>query len=748
MRMSSWTTPTTGAWNDPALWTGGVPNNAGAVAEFTVANPASGTVFVTLAQDELITVGTMNIVTDTDDGWLFRGAVATTNSTLRFGGVGGSPAYLNVDTNGSTRETTIASTNGMRVSLVSDLILTTQNSDTVFRISAPLISSGDLFKHGDGTLQLNGDNASWTGDLNLFGGRTEIFGASNIGSATLTFDNGGVLAVAGNTTIANRLVITGGNAVGTIAAGTGLTLTLSGDIVQATDALSGFQFGSSTDAGTIVLTGSSVVLGDAGFTVAGGTVRIGNATVASNFFSSFSSDGLLQLAGTLDTNGFATSIDNLDFDGGTLRSSAGTLNVTVNDTFSSANSQSGSIAGTAGADQIVINVAIDWSAVVLTFTSWTNGVDTIRFNGSAGANNLVGSTQNDIINGAGGADAMSGGGGDDVYSLDNLADVVTELVGSGNDTVYTLVDTTLSANVESLILVKNGNQNGTGSADNNWIYGNAFNNTIDGGLGSDFMAGGAGDDIYMVNIGFDAPNELANNGTDQVYSSTDYQISDHIEVLLLTGAAVLGIGNNGNNWLYGTASANSLQGLGGSDTIYGYGGTDTIDGGAGIDDMRGGADSDIYYVDNVADFITELGGEGTNDAVYTAVSYGVAANVESVIANTATGLGLSGNNGANFVIGNAGADMLDAYGASDWMQGQGGNDTFVLRKGMTSGDVIDDFAGNGAAAGDQLLLIGWGAGAFLTNLGGGNWLVQSTLGNEIFSTTNGATLDASDFAFV
>ena len=58
------------------------------------------------------------------------------------------------------------------------------------------------------------------------------------------------------------------------------------------------------------------------------------------------------------------------------------------------------------------------------------------------------------------------------------------------------------------------------------------------------------------------------------------------------------------------------------------------------------------------------------------------------------------------------------------MQGGGGNDTFVLRKGQTHGEVIADFAGNGGAAGDQLLLIGWGAGASITTLGCSNWLIN------------------------
>ena len=331
------------------------------------------------------------------------------------------------------------------------------------------------------------------------------------------------------------------------------------------------------------------------------------------------------------------------------------------------------------------------------------GADDDWLDGGEGADTLIGDSGNDT---------MVGGTGDDVYSVDSVSDIVSEAagVGSGNDTVFTLVNTTLSVNVKSLIMVSNGNQNGTGSADNNWIYGNAFNNIIDGGLGNDLMVGGAGDDIYVVDIGYDATGELAGGGIDQVYSSTPYAISANVEVLFLTGTANLGIGNDGSNWVYGNAAANTLQGLGGNDTLWSYDGNDVLDGGANADEMHGGAGNDTYFVDSASDLVFEAVNEGS-DSVYATTSYGLSANVDNLIAGTLSAVGLSGNNLSNYLIGNAGNDTLDGYGAADWMQGGAGLDTFVLRKGGTNGDVIADFNGNGLAAGDQLLLIGFGANA-------------------------------------
>ena len=44
---------------------------------------------------------------------------------------------------------------------------------------------------------------------------------------------------------------------------------------------------------------------------------------------------------------------------------------------------------------------------------------------------------------------MWGGTGDDLYSVDNAGDVVTEFAGEGSDTVWALIDYTLGDQVET-----------------------------------------------------------------------------------------------------------------------------------------------------------------------------------------------------------------------------------------------------------------------------------------------------------
>ena len=111
--------------------------------------------------------------------------------------------------------------------------------------------------------------------------------------------------------------------------------------------------------------------------------------------------------------------------------------------------------------------------------------------GTAANDNLVGTVNNDVIDGLGGADTMAGGLGNDVYVVDNIGDMVIENAGAGIDTVQANISYMLTANVENLQLTGTANINGTGNILNNSLTGNSGNNILDGGAGVDTMAGGA-----------------------------------------------------------------------------------------------------------------------------------------------------------------------------------------------------------------------------------------------------------------
>src|SRR5262245_28814046 len=121
--------------------------------------------------------------------------------------------------------------------------------------------------------------------------------------------------------------------------------------------------------------------------------------------------------------------------------------------------------------------------------------------GNSGANDLHGNSGSNLLDGRGGADTMSGGLGNDVYFVDDPGDFVFENANEGIDAVFSTVNYTLTANVETLVLQGNGNLSGTGNALANSIFGNSGNNTLDGGAGADVLTGGAGNDTFVFHAG-------------------------------------------------------------------------------------------------------------------------------------------------------------------------------------------------------------------------------------------------------
>src|SRR5262249_39361966 len=159
--------------------------------------------------------------------------------------------------------------------------------------------------------------------------------------------------------------------------------------------------------------------------------------------------------------------------------------------------------------------------------------------GNSGVNLLYGNSGNNLLNGGGGADGMLGGPGNDVYFVDHMSDNVVENANEGNDTVFSTVHCTLSANVENLVLQGAANLQGHGNGSANVIYGNAGQNLLKGGGGADLMVGGAGNESYFVDDISDSCFEAANEGTDSVFASVNYGIAADIENLILQGAADL-----------------------------------------------------------------------------------------------------------------------------------------------------------------------------------------------------------------
>ena len=321
-----------------------------------------------------------------------------------------------------------------------------------------------------------------------------------------------------------------------------------------------------------------------------------------------------------------------------------------------------------------------------------SGGDTL--NGGLGADRLLGGT---------GADTMTGGGGDDFYYVDNAGDQVVETVGGGADNVYTGIDYTLAAGLEVEFLRVRGSSGLTltGNELDDYLIGGSGGDTLNGGLGADrldgragadTMAGGGGDDIYYVDNAGDQVVEAAAGGNDNVYASVDYALAagQEVEFLRVYGSSGLTLtGNELADYLIGGASG---------DTLNGGLGNDRLDGRAGADTMTGGGGNDIYYVDNAGDQVVEAAAGGS-DNVFTSVDYTLAAGMEVEFLRVygSSGLTLTGNELADYLIGGSGGDTLNGGLGADRLLGGGGADTFVFAALTGSGttastrDTIRDF---------------------------------------------------------
>nr|WP_319512889.1 DUF4214 domain-containing protein [uncultured Cohaesibacter sp.] len=404
-------------------------------------------------------------------------------------------------------------------------------------------------------------------------------------------------------------------------------------------------------------------------------------------------------------------------------------------------------------------------------TLYGNESNDILYGGN-GNDTLVGGNGNDELHGGLGADNMSGNAGNDIYFVDNIDDIVSELSGEGIDRIYSSISFSLTsdgANVEHLTLTGSDTIDGIGNDLANTIKGNAANNTFQGlngndqifgndgddilfgdngndtlvggngndelrgGNDADSMSGNAGNDTYFVdNIG-DTVTELANEGIDRVISWISFSLTengDNVEHLTLAGNKEIdGTGSTQDNIIRGNTADNILQGLNGDDTLFGGAGDDELYGGGGIDSMSGNAGNDIYFVDNTGDIVTEEAGEGI-DLVKSWISFSLSDNVEDLTLLGTDAINGTGNGLANTIRGNAADNTLTGLDGHDTLYGNNGSDILYGNQGNDS-----IFGGNG----NDTLYGGWGGDSMSGNAGNDIYFVDNI--DDIVSELSGEGID-------
>lgn len=190
-------------------------------------------------------------------------------------------------------------------------------------------------------------------------------------------------------------------------------------------------------------------------------------------------------------------------------------------------------------------------------------------------------------------------------------------------------------------------------------------------------------------------------------------------------------GDEGDNKIIGTSSADVLYGHEGNDTLIGTGGNDlliggsghdVLDGGAGNDTLLGGDGDDRYLVDSLGDKVVEHLNSGLADTVVSLISYALGDNLENLgllgTANligtgNAQNNGIAGNDGNNLLTGAVGNDTLMGGMGVDTLMGGDGDDMIADFEGgsSTSRDVLDGGNGNDRFDADAYERIDGGAGS-------------------------------------
>lgn len=337
----------------------------------------------------------------------------------------------------------------------------------------------------------------------------------------------------------------------------------------------------------------------------------------------------------------------------------------------------------------------DSSAVLAQFTSIESFLlftDSITLKGSGSADFVEVLGENAWIDAGGGNDTVrgssgwfSGGTGTDHFTFNSSTLERSSLdLATGNFTIGAQSGTVQLTAFESFgSLGGNVDWLGTTKADTIKLEGGE---TVDGRAGVDTvviygslnLTTGKGAD-YFKKIEFTVKN--VENVTGSVYA-------DRL------------IGNSLVNRLISGSGNDALDGAGGSDYLSGDAGNDIIDGGADADTMNGGTGNDVFYVDNIADAIVEAKGGG-NDTIAAKTSYVLGSTVEAELLRTSSNAGtsainLTGNTLAQTIIGNAGNNVLHdgGVGASDILQGLGGNDTYRV---FNAANKIIEASSQGAA---------------------------------------------------
>jgi len=289
--------------------------------------------------------------------------------------------------------------------------------------------------------------------------------------------------------------------------------------------------------------------------------------------------------------------------------------------------------------------------------------DRLDASGTTGPHKLSGEGGNDTLSGGNGSDTLIGGAGNDTFIFSaapgaSSADLMQDFV-SGADKIRldgrAMTDLGVSGDFvwnDGRFFMANGATGGH-DADDRVVY-----NATTGELFYDADGNGAGSAQLIATL-------------------QAFRFLDATDIAVDNGSVPAG------QTITGTAGNDSLTGSQGNDTISGLAGADTLNG-------LGGNDT---YIVTAGDVLTDTGGI---DTVVSDVSWTLGADFENLTMTGTAGISVTGNNGANLAIGNAGNNYFNLRAGDDTIQAGAGNDWIDMSAFGTASygnDLIDGGAG-------------------------------------------------------
>jgi Ca2+-binding RTX toxin-like protein len=386
-------------------------------------------------------------------------------------------------------------------------------------------------------------------------------------------------------------------------------------------------------------------------------------------------------------------------------------------------------------------------------------------------NILIGTAENDTLNGLLGNDTIEGGAGNDQLDGGPGVDAVSYQHASAGvhiDLTINAAQDTGGAGIDTL----SGFENIIGSEFGDLLRVGAGDHTIQAGGGDDTIIsqwssasvlGGAGDDRFVSGAAADTFDGGAGNDTVDYSAGAVGQWVD-LRINAGSGGDTLisvesVVGSAYADTITGSDSANTLDGgAGGNDVLNGGGGNDLLISHWGSVSVLGGDGDDRFVSGAAAD--TFDGGAGNDTVDYSAGAVGQwvdlrinagsggdsLISVESVVGSAYADT-ITGSDGANTLDGGAGNDLLDGAGGVDTVSYASATAAVTVSLGQqavaqdTHGAGVDTLKGfenlTGSAFNDQLNGDGF---ANVIQGGAGNDTIEGGAGDDVLDGGAGVNL--------